>query len=63
MPGQRGLTWQACHTYTPEAELMRQLNKDKSGLPCLQLATSYATPDVEQLKTRIAACIEMMDRS
>lgn len=57
------LTWQACHTYNVEAELVRQLVKDKSGLPYLQLETDYSTSDVEQLKTRVAAFIEMMDRS
>jgi benzoyl-CoA reductase/2-hydroxyglutaryl-CoA dehydratase subunit BcrC/BadD/HgdB len=57
------LTWQACHTYNVEGELVRQLVRDKFGLPYLQLETDYSTSDVEQLKTRIAAFIEMMDRS
>ncbi|NMA52025.1 MAG: 2-hydroxyacyl-CoA dehydratase [Peptococcaceae bacterium] len=57
------LTWQACHTYNVEAELVRQLVTEEYGLPYLQLETDYSTSDVEQLKTRAAAFIEMMDRS
>jgi benzoyl-CoA reductase/2-hydroxyglutaryl-CoA dehydratase subunit BcrC/BadD/HgdB len=61
--GKFDLTWQACHTYNVEAELVRQLVTEEYGLPYLQLETDYSTSDVEQLKTRAAAFIEMMDRS
>ncbi len=54
------LTWQACHTYNVEAWLVRQEVKDKHGLPYIQLETDYSTSDVEQLKTRITAYIEMV---
>lgn len=54
------LTWQACHTYNIEGELIRRYVKDNFGLPCLQLETDYSTSDLEQLKTRITAFIEML---
>lgn len=57
------LTWQACHTYNVEAELVRRDVRDQFGLPYIQLETDYSTSDVEQLKTRLTAFIEMLGRS
>ena len=54
------LTWQACHTYNVEGELVRRFVRDTFGLPSLQLETDYSTSDLEQLKTRITAFIEMI---
>jgi len=57
------LSWQACHTYIIEGELVRRHVKDNFGLPYIQLETDYSTSDIEQLKTRISAFIEMLGRS
>lgn len=57
------LTWQACHTYIVEGELVRRYVKDNFGLPYIQLETDYSTSDIEQLKTRISAFIEMLSGS
>jgi benzoyl-CoA reductase/2-hydroxyglutaryl-CoA dehydratase subunit BcrC/BadD/HgdB len=57
------LSWQACHTYIVEGELVRRHVRDNFGLPYIQLETDYSTSDIEQLKTRISAFIEMLSGS
>jgi len=57
------LTWQACHTYIVEDELVRRYVRDNFGLPYIQLETDYSTSDIEQLKTRISAFLEMLSGS
>ncbi|NLY54172.1 MAG: 2-hydroxyacyl-CoA dehydratase [Firmicutes bacterium] len=52
------LTWQACHTYNIEAYAVGQLVREL-GLPYLQLETDYSSSDVETLKVRIEALLEM----
>lgn len=57
------LSWQACHTYIVEGELVRRYVKDNFGIPYIQLETDYSASDIEQLKTRISAFIEMLGGS
>jgi benzoyl-CoA reductase/2-hydroxyglutaryl-CoA dehydratase subunit BcrC/BadD/HgdB len=57
------LTWQACHTYIVEGDFIRRYVRDNFGLPYIQLETDYSTSDIEQLKTRISAFIEMLNGS
>ncbi len=52
------LTWQACHTYNIEAYSVGQMVKEL-GLPYLQLETDYSSSDIETLKVRIEALLEM----
>lgn len=52
------LTWQACHTYNIEAYSVGQTVKEL-GLPYLQLETDYSNSDIETLKVRIEALLEM----
>ncbi len=54
------LTWQACHTYNVEGELVRRAVKERFGLPYLQLETDYSNSDLQQLKTRVSAFLEML---
>lgn len=54
------LTWQACHTYNIESTTVGQLVKDKLGLPFLHLETDYSQSDVETLRVRINAFLEMI---
>jgi benzoyl-CoA reductase/2-hydroxyglutaryl-CoA dehydratase subunit BcrC/BadD/HgdB len=50
---------QSCHTYAVETHRIREFLKAR-GLPFLSLETDYSTGDTGQLKTRIAAFIEML---
>lgn len=53
------LTWQACHTYNIEAFTVGNLVRDK-GLPYLHLESDYSSSDLETLKVRIEALLEMV---
>ena len=53
------MTLQACHTYAIETAQIRKLMQDK-GVPFISVETDYSTADVAQLKTRLAAFIEML---
>lgn len=52
------LTWQACHTYNVEAHGVGKLVKE-NGLPFLHLESDYSNSDIETLKVRIEALLEM----
>lgn len=53
------LVWQACHTYSVESyDLGRHVTEDL-GLPFLKIETDYTESDVEQLRTRIEAFLEL----
>ncbi len=54
------LTWQACHTYNIEAFAVSELVKQK-GLPYLHLESDYSSSDLESLKVRIEAMLEMAE--
>ncbi|NLN86777.1 MAG: 2-hydroxyacyl-CoA dehydratase [Syntrophomonadaceae bacterium] len=54
------LTWQACHTYNIEAYEVGKLVKSKE-LPYLHLESDYSNSDLESLKVRIEAMLEMVD--
>jgi len=55
------LTWQACHTYNIEAYAVGNLVKQK-GLPYLHLESDYSNSDLESLKVRIEAMLEMIEK-
>jgi len=54
------LTWQGCHTYNIESHSLKKYLQDKINLPFLQIETDYSESDVEQLKVRIEAFLEMI---
>ena len=54
------LTWQACHTYNIEAFSINEFVQQKFGFPVLHLETDYSENDVEQLRTRIEAYLEIL---
>jgi len=56
------LTWQACHTYNVEGELLNRQVKEKYDLPYLHLETDYSNSDLQQLQTRLGAFIELLNR-
>ena len=53
------LTWQACHTYNIEAFEVGKLVRG-NGLPYLHLESDYSSSDLETLKIRIEALLEMV---
>lgn len=55
------LTWQACHTYNIEAHTVGRLVKGL-GLPHLHLESDYSNSDLESLKVRIEAMLEMIEK-
>jgi benzoyl-CoA reductase/2-hydroxyglutaryl-CoA dehydratase subunit BcrC/BadD/HgdB len=53
------MTLQSCHTYAVETQTVRDFLKERN-FPFMSLETDYSSGDAEQLKTRIAAFIEML---
>jgi benzoyl-CoA reductase/2-hydroxyglutaryl-CoA dehydratase subunit BcrC/BadD/HgdB len=53
------MTLQSCHTYAVETNIIREFLKER-GLPFLSVETDYSPGDTAQLKTRVAAFIEML---
>ena len=51
---------QACHTYAVEALRIKRFVNDEKKIPYMNLETDYSQADVGQLKTRVAAFIEML---
>jgi benzoyl-CoA reductase/2-hydroxyglutaryl-CoA dehydratase subunit BcrC/BadD/HgdB len=56
------LTWQACHTYNIEAFRVADLVKNKLGLAYLHLETNIGEADIENMRVRIEAFIEMIKK-
>ena len=53
------LTWHCCHTYNIESRVIGDSVEMAHGLPFLHVETDYSSSDVEQLRTRIEAFLEM----
>jgi benzoyl-CoA reductase/2-hydroxyglutaryl-CoA dehydratase subunit BcrC/BadD/HgdB len=51
---------QACHTYNVETRRIKDFINDDKGIPYMSIETDYSETDKGQLKTRIAAFIEML---
>lgn len=54
------LTWQACHTYNIESYQVEKKVKEDLNLPYLHIETDYSNSDLQNLKIRIAAFLEMI---
>ena len=54
------LTWQACHTYNIESYWVADLVKNKMGKAFLHIETNFSESDIENLRIRIEAFVEMM---
>jgi len=52
-------TWQCCHTYNIESRIVGDFVEKIHGLPFIHVETDYSNSDVEQLRTRIEAFLEM----
>jgi len=53
------LTWLGCHTYNGESFAIQTLVEEELNLPFLHIETDYSDSDLEQLKTRIEALMEL----
>lgn len=53
------MTWQFCHTYHIESQMIEREVRNILSIPFLHLATDYTTSDTEQLRTRIEAFLEI----
>ncbi len=53
------LAWQCCHTYNIESRVIGDQVENIYKLPFLHVETDYSGSDVEQLRTRIEAFLEM----
>ncbi len=54
------LTWQCCHTYNVESYTIREKAKNDWEVPFLQIETDYSESDIETLRVRIQAFLEML---
>jgi len=50
---------QACHTYNIESKIIKDVSNEM-GVPYIQIETDYSSSDLGQLRTRLAAFIEMI---
>ncbi|MCT4625507.1 double-cubane-cluster-containing anaerobic reductase [Halodesulfovibrio sp.] len=55
------LSWLGCHTYNTEAYSVQKWVEESLEVPSLHLETDYSDSDVEQLRTRIEAYLELID--
>ena len=51
---------QACHTYNVESFGIKRFVNEEKGIPYMSIETDYSQADVGQLKTRMAAFVEML---
>ena len=49
-----------CLTYEVESKEIRDFVTEKKDIPFMQIETDYSKTDIEQLKTRVTAFIEML---
>ena len=55
------LTWQGCHTYNVESRILAKHLKENGQTSLLAIETDYSQSDVEQIRTRVQAFLEMLD--
>ncbi len=55
------LTWLGCHTYNAESTTLRRFVEEELEMPFLHIETDYSESDIEQLRTRIEAFVELAE--
>ncbi|BBB91928.1 MAG TPA: double-cubane-cluster-containing anaerobic reductase [Methylomusa anaerophila] len=55
------IVWQGCHTYNVESRVLKEHLKKNGNIPYLHVETDYSQGDVEQIKTRVQAFLEMVN--
>lgn len=56
------LTWQACHTYNIESFTVKKFVQEELSLPFIQIETDYSDSDTGQVKVRVEAFLETIER-
>ncbi len=56
------LTWQACHTYNIESFTVKKFVQEELNLPFIQIETDYSDSDTGQVKVRVEAFLETIER-
>lgn len=56
------LTWQACHTYNIESYTVKKFVQEELDLPFIQIETDYSDSDTGQVKVRVEAFLETIER-
>lgn len=56
------LTWQACHTYNIESFTVKKFVQEELKLPFIQIETDYSDSDTGQVKVRVEAFLETIER-
>lgn len=56
------LTWQACHTYNIESFTVKRFVQEELNLPFIQIETDYSDSDTGQVKVRVEAFLETIER-
>jgi benzoyl-CoA reductase/2-hydroxyglutaryl-CoA dehydratase subunit BcrC/BadD/HgdB len=54
------ITLQACHTYNIESYSLKEYMKKNGETPVLQIETDYSDSDVQQIKLRVDAFLELL---
>lgn len=52
--------WRSCHTYAVESTLIKQHIEHRHGIKCTALESDFGNHDLEQLRIRIQAFVEML---
>ena len=51
---------QACHTYNVESLSVKRFVTNEKNIPYMSVETDFSMSDIGQLKTRMAAFVEML---
>lgn len=54
------LIWLACHTYNAESYSLGRFTRENMGVPFLQIETDYSETDVNWIRVRVEAFLEML---
>lgn len=54
------ITLQACHTYNIESYSLKEYLRNEYDIPLLQIETDYSESDVQQIKLRVDAFLELL---
>jgi benzoyl-CoA reductase/2-hydroxyglutaryl-CoA dehydratase subunit BcrC/BadD/HgdB len=56
------ITWTGCHTYNIESRVLRDYLASHGNTPLLQIETDYSQGDNAQIRTRVEAFLEMIQK-
>lgn len=56
------ITWVGCHTYNVESRILSEYLAGHGNIPLLQIETDYSPGDVGQIRTRVEAFLEILQK-